>query len=194
MKWRWPFFMKKMLAIICVVALLATGCSAQSGSAQNLSSQSSSANAEQYGKVTAINGKELTLELGTMNAGASGNRSQNGAGSANSKNGTVKSNGKKPSGSAPSGSYPTSGAPRQGGGMREVLTPTGEKKVITISDENIISMQSKGSTSAAKLTDIKVGSILKITMNGTTPTAIEIMQFGRGGRNGSGSSTGSSSK
>ncbi|HEX3037639.1 MAG TPA: hypothetical protein VHO94_01425 [Oscillospiraceae bacterium] len=176
--------MKKILAIVCVIvcaiASLTTGCSSQ-----NTSSQSSNINAGHYGKVTSINGKELTLELGTLNMGAYGNRTKNGNSSGSSNYGGGQFN--KSHSGAPSGSAPArpkgntvSGAPQQGSGTHELLKLTGEKKVITVTDQSTISMQARGDTSPAAFSDIKVGSILKITMNGSTLSTIEIMQFGRG--------------
>lgn len=179
--------MKKILAIsviACVIASLITGCSSQNTATQSTASQSGNTSAGQYGKVTAINGKEITLELGTLNMGTYGNqgKNRNSSGSSNYGGGQFnRSRSGAPSGSAPARPKGNvSGAPQQGGGTHELLKLTGEKKVITVTDQSTISMQDRGNSSPAAFSDIKVGSYLKITMNGSTLSAIDIMQFGRG--------------
>jgi len=192
--------MKRALAIFCTIALLTTGCATQNASSKSASpmipaSQSGSTGTELYGKVTQINGNEITVALGTLNAGAGGR-----PGSANSNGGTGKSS-SKPNGKDPSGSTPAksdekaaSGTPPQGGGMREALTLTGEKKVITISDKSVISAQNMSGTSSSTVSAIKVDSELKITMDGGIVSAIEIMQFWGGKRNTTNRPASSSSK
>jgi len=187
MKWSWSAYMKRFLVIICVIALLATGCAAKSASSPTDLSQSNGTSDGQYGKVTSINGKELTLAIGTLNMGAPRDGTQSGK---NAGGGASRPSGKAPSGSAPQKQPGSSLA----GGTHDIITLAGETKVITISDDSKIVKANKGSTSSATLSDIKVGSILKFTMDGNTLKTVEIMQFGGRDNSAQSSSASSSSK
>ena len=170
--------MKRVLAILCVFTLLASGCASVSAT-----TQSSGTGTELYGKVTSISGNQVTLALGTLNE-AHGEKSVSGP-EGKAQNGSApakrdRSTSRTASADKPDGKT-ASGTPR-GSGAFEMLKLTGEQKVITVSNEKIISMKSKESTSSVALSDIKVNSILKLTMNGDTVSAIEIIQSGRNGK------------
>lgn len=143
-----------------------------------------------YGNVTAISGDTITIAVGTLNQQARP------SGSAPAQQGTDGQN----NGTPPSGN--PSGMP-SGGERPSMLTLTGETKNITVSDPSVISKQSFGSgpnsqqsgssaqpsiaTQQASLTDIQVGSTLKITYasDNTTIQSIEIMGgFNRGNQGG----------
>ena len=161
-----------------------------------------------YGKVTAVSDTKVTLALGTMkgNGGVapdatsgatpSGTAPQkpsdttSGSGSTSSSSGSTTTAPTGTPGGQQSGSAP-SGAP-------DMLTLTGETMTITISDADILSKEtmpgpgnsSSGSTSSSKtatsssaaLTDITVGSILKVTYTSSTKnlTSVVIMGGGQG--------------
>lgn len=113
-----------------------------------------------YGKVTAVDGKKITLAVGTLNV-RNGQGERDGSGP----------NGRKGNagGSAPSGSRERQGSggnrpdsriearpkgaasgtgnaskPDQRGGFDNLLTLTGETRTITVSDESILSRQQMG--------------------------------------------------
>lgn len=139
-----------------------------------------------YGKVTAIDGNKITLALGEMpempqgapggqktddNAATDGqktppvNREQN----SNTTDGSDNSN---PDTQPPSGISDTDAK-----GQRKMLTLSGETKEITISDESIIFN--------GTLADISVDSVLKLTYEGDTLTAVQLVTP-MGGPNGNG--------
>jgi hypothetical protein len=172
--------MKRILAILCVFTLLTTGCASASASTQG-----SGTGTELYGKVTSISGNQVTLALGTLNEAHGDRSASRPEGKARNGSAPAKHDGSTSSGSVspdkPSGKTSNGTTPR-GNGAFQMLTLTGEQKVITVSNEKIISARSTESTSSAALSDIKVNSILKLTMNGDTVTAIEIVQSGRNGK------------
>jgi len=133
-----------------------------------------------FGKVTAIKGKKITVAIGTMKQPSG--RPDNMPTGSNSTQGT------RPSGNQQG--FPPSG------GMPELLTLTGKSKTITITDSvkitklDILSLfgrfsnqQTTATTAAndnsATLSDIAVGSILKITTKtgSDTVASIEIISF-----------------
>lgn len=157
-----------------------------------------------YGEVTKISGTKITLALGTMNtpggnppsgspAGDSGTTSQNStasgvSGSDNSQGGTA------PGGLPAAGGESAPGAGGEGSGP---LTLNGKSVTITISDTGILSkesMQAPGDQSSAdsttasievSLSDISVGSILKVTYKNSVKNlvSVQIMSFGNSGGN-----------
>ncbi|MEI6578808.1 MAG: hypothetical protein WCN92_05020 [Eubacteriales bacterium] len=147
----------------------------------------------EYGKVTVIKGTKITVAIGTMKQ-RSGNSNKIPTGS-NATQGTMPSRNQQ--GTPPSG------------GMPELLTLSGESKTFTVTDSvkitkmNIMELfgrpsdqQTTATTAAtgdsATLSDIAVGSILKINYKTGTDTvaSIEIISinfpggFNPGGQNG----------
>lgn len=147
-----------------------------------------------YGKVTAISGKTVTLALGTMNQpdGAAPN------GAPTAPNGTPAAPSgipaAMPSGTPQNSSGTTSGAP-------DLLTLTGKSITITISDTSIISKENiqmpdkqsssnssntsaSSKTASATLSDITVGSILKVSYTSSTSSLTSVIIMGGGGMSG----------
>ncbi len=206
--------------LIAINILTFTACSQQSTSTAAVSSVTSSAAVTDqstiYGKVTAVNGTKVTLALGTLNQSAgtvSGSNNapqgnppakpgdnQQGSTTGNS-NGTASGSNDAPQGTPPSG----------GPGSAANLVLTGATKTITISDTSVLSKQSaqapggsgtaSGSSSgsvssgnAASLTDIAVGSVLKVTYQTASEALVSVqIMSDSGGAPGGGSSSGSPS-
>ena len=149
-----------------------------------------------YGKVTAISGKKVTLALGTMNQ-SNGGTKPSGTPSAPSGTPAAPSGtpAAVPSGTPSNSSGTTSGAP-------DLLTLTGKSITITISDTSILSKESmqapdkqstsssssstsssstSSKTTSATLSDIAVGSILKVTYTSSTSNLTSVVIMGGGG-------------
>jgi hypothetical protein len=148
-----------------------------------------------YGKVTAISGSKVTIALGTMK----------------------EQGGTPPSGTAPTGtpsastdaaassSTDSTQSGTQQSSAPEFITLTGKSIDITISDTSIISKQSmqvpNGTTTSdtssntATLTDIGVGSILKVTYSSSIKnlTSVVIISTSQPGGTQPGGTTGTSS-
>ncbi len=164
---------KKVMALLLstslVVTILASYniCFAETASETNL-----------LGQVTEISGTSITLALGTENKPGD--------------NGTAPS--EAPSGEppaapseAPSGDPPaapsddgTQTPPSDGGGKQRGggLTLTGETQTITVTDSTVITTDNRGQSSSAALSNITVGSILRVTVSDGSVTAIVIMPSG----------------
>jgi hypothetical protein len=144
--------LKGIIAILLAVNIL--GAAACSGK-----TSSTATGTTVYGKVTKVEGKNITMTVGTWNGGGQGGNNQ----------------GTPPSNSNNQGTPPTGNQGSQQGTPHEMLTLTNEAKTITVSDTSIIKKQSmaapetsndtsKSSTStSASLPDITAGSILKLT-------------------------------
>lgn len=199
------------LAFACVLGMsacsqqTASSSEAQSGASSVNAGGASSASDDHavYGKVTAVDGSKITIAVGTLRGwqgGKSGTASGTGSGQSpqNGKGGASRSGGSNTS-------RPGTGNGGQNG--LDPLTLTGESKTITISDAGILQFQSMGrgrgrqaassgaeqnssaapsvsgseSSRSASLSDIKVGTILKITYqsDGTTPASVVILGGGR---------------
>lgn len=156
-----------------------------------------------YGKVTSINGNEVTIDVGTLKENNSETTSSTTTSSADSATQSADSSTTSPpapptdSSSGTPAAPPTDNgtgtpsAPPSGGtpaGMPEMLTLTGESKTITLSDAIPITKQSGSPTGSdstssstdATATDIAVGTILKITYksNSKEIASIEIVTGG----------------
>lgn len=133
-----------------------------------------------YGQVTAIDGQNITIEVGTLNENGGGPKGSTPNGEAPS--------GEVPSGEAPSGEKSTDDSKDESSGevpekpegednnstsedvdKKEkpsgdfsMLTLTGEEKTITITDESIISSRTTEGTESG-LASIEVGSTLMLT-------------------------------
>lgn len=165
-----------------------------------------------YGKVTAISGSKVTIALGTLNQqGGNQKGSTSGSSAPQGNPPSGQSGSKSGSGSnSTAGSSntqqdtPSSGMP---GGMGDQITLTGKSKTITISNTGIITKQSSagfggqssngqnsanttstsGSTSAS-LSDIRVGSVLKITYKNSLDNLVSVEILSSMGGNSAGSS------
>lgn len=173
-------------AVILAVSVIFAGCG---GSVSGNTAASSTNGNTIYGKVTAVDGQNITIALAENNVMQGGGQQPQGnhgtmpsGGQPQGSPGTMPSDGQQPQGSAPampSGSQQQMNGGTQGGPGG--LTLTGESKTITVSDSTAITTGGKGpNTSAAKasLSEIKAGSVITVTMSGNTVVSITIMQFG----------------
>ena len=176
---------RKILSLLCcvlMIATLSTACSKKTSesSSQNTNNGTSETqnSSDIYGKVTAIDGKKITLALGDMPQGRMGGsapsgmpsgkgNNQDGSASNNTPNGSGNGNGSNsaaPSGAAPSGAPGNnkqfSGNGRQG--MGGFFKENGKTQVITVDDESLIKIQSGNQQTDGSLKDISVDSILTI--------------------------------
>jgi hypothetical protein len=199
------------LAAACSVSLAAcsqqssdAGASAQAPAQTDQQGPASSAAADQdvlYGKVTAVDGSKITMDIGTLNFqgrawnGGAGSRPQGGSG------------GSRPEGSRPSGSRPSGSPQGQRANFSNLLTLTGKSTTITVSDASVLKKQempsgggwnrtdsgapSGGSapsgganrqrgeqTSSASLSDVKTGDILKVTTEKSDGKLISVLIMG----------------
>jgi len=126
-----------------------------------------------YGKVSAIDGSNITLALGEMP------EMQKDSPDAQKPDNIEATDGQKtpPSNQEQNGNPadrpdsdaqpPSDASGTEGRGQREMLTLSGKTKTITISDESIITN--------GTLADISVDSLLKLTYEGYTLTAVELI-------------------
>lgn len=201
-----------LLAVVCLLG--ATACSRQgAASAPAQSGASAGAVSEDkntvYGKVTAVDGDQITIDVGTLDL-PDRQRPESGDGSApqerrpESRGGTFSrpEAGLQGGGSSRGGRDGASGAgsgSRQGGfGGLDLLKTTGESRTITIADPGILSFRrfggargdgssgaepSASSSPAAALADIKVGTILQVEYqdDGQTISSVVILGDAPGG-------------
>ncbi len=190
--------MLKLLALPMAAALLLGLAACSSKNATTPTASGSANTGVTYGKVTAIDGSKITLDMGTINTPSR----QNPQGTPSSPSGTPSQD-------------------KQRGGMGITFTSDGESKTITISDTSILKKQQRenagpgngfpnaspnaspkasvsprptmdpsrtpgandgpggnlAAETAASLSDITVGSILRITYQGATITSIVIMSL-----------------
>jgi hypothetical protein len=206
-----------LLAAISIVSF--TACSQQNASASVTASESATSMGQTtiYGKVTAVDGTKVTMDIGTLpESNRVGGAAQSG-----------RSGGKRQGNSsetAPS-SKPEQGTPPSGGqgGEWNQLTLTGTSKTITISNTSILTKGltgfggrgegrapngkngaaggSGGNTSStnstqrenntnsiskgtpAALTDITVGSILRVTYDTSSQDLVSVQIMGNFGKN-----------
>jgi len=174
-----------LLAVACVLSFSA--CSKQSSSTEAVSNEATTTTSNQttiYGKVTAIDGTKVTLALGTMNT----RPAHSGAATSTAQpSGTPSA---PPSGGDGTASQAPPSGNHEG---QSALTLTGKTKTITISDTSILKKESiptagnwdkqsnsKSSTDTSKnsdttrqaptmtttsaaLSDVTVGTIVKVT-------------------------------
>ena len=174
---------KKGIALLlsaCIIVMLFGGYSV-------IAAGTSSSETTLLGQVTAISGSSVTLALGTENrpdnAGSPPSDTPTGAptgappsgssGTSDTTPGTGGGSGTTGKSSPPAA--PTSG---NGGQMPGGLTLTGETTTITVSGSTSIKIEKTGQTASGTLADITVGSVLKVTLSGSTVTAVVIMQSG----------------
>ncbi len=173
------------LAAACSVSLVAcsqqasdAGASSQAQAQTDQQGSASSAQADQnvvYGKVTAVDGSKITMDIGTLNfqgrgRNGTGSRPQGGSG-----------------GSRPAGSRP-SGQPGQRANFSNLLTLTGKSTTVTVSDAGVLKKQEMPSgganrqrgaqTSSASLSDVKTGDILKVTTEKSDGKLISVLIMG----------------
>ena len=173
--------MKRTLALFLSAGMLATLIAGYSASAADTATSGTNIT----GVVSAISGSSITLALcsdnrqGNMGTPPSGAPAQSPTDSSATtpsgsppSPGTGSSSTAAPSGTAPSGT-PSGTAPSgTGGGM----TLTGKTQTITVLDSTVYTIDSKGQSTSAALSDVAVGNILSVTMSGDTVTAIAIRQ------------------
>lgn len=198
-------FLVLCLAAACSVSLAAcsqqasnAGTSSQAPEQTDQQGSVSSAAADQdivYGKVTAVDGPKITMDIGTLNFQG---RSRNGTGS-RPQGGPV--------GSRPAGSRPSGGQQGQRANFSNLLTLTGKSTTITVSDAGVLKKQemlsgggwnrtgsgvpSGGSassgganrqrgaqTSSASLSDLKAGDILKVTTEKSDGKLLSVLIMG----------------
>ena len=193
----------KIAWILLMAAFLMSlaACSQQSTNTQGMQQGAAQTNSNEttiYGKVTAVDGEKITLALGTMANG--GNKNGEGPG------GNGEPSGNMPSGNMPSGNGTPSGNMPSGGGQGGFgeLTLTGESKTIEITDTGILKKFDMGSgrpsesagtnsgtsgqqrsqrsmgTSSAALSDITVGSTLKVTYKTSDQKLLSVTIMGSG--------------
>lgn len=172
-----------------------------------------------YGKVTAVDGDKITIAVGTLNLPdrQSGDGSARQGPGPGSRGGSFSrpeaglqsgGNGRRQGGSSGSGSGGAQGRQSGSGGF-DLLTPTGESRTITIADPGVLSFQRMGrgagggdssgaaqsasSSPAASLSDVKVGTVLRVDYrdDGQTISSVVILggAFGGSGRAGASSGT-----
>lgn len=181
---------KRILTVFACAALVAVafaGC-------QGASSSSAGTNGNTViGQVTSIDGNKITIKLADNQFAGQNQQGPQNSGQRPQMPDTMPSGGQWQGGGNPfpsGGQMPPSGSnPRGGFGMKF----TGESKTINVTDSTAITtggMRQNQSAAAASLSDIKVDSIIFVTLTGDTATAITIMEFGN--RGGAGPSPGES--
>lgn len=195
-----------LLAGACLLG--ASGCSQQgvaAASAQGGASAGASSGDKNtiYGKVTAVDGDQITIAVGTLNL-PDRQRPESGSGSARQGQGPGL---RAAEGASGSGSGAAQGLQSGSGGF-DLLTPTGESRTITIADPGVLSFQRMGrgarggessgagesasSSPAASLSDIRVGTVLQVDYrdDGKTISSVVILGGAFGGSDRSGASSG----
>ena len=192
---------KKFIGWIVCIVLVLTAFAGCSTSAETTSDTSESTGTTLLGQITAIDGDQITLAIGTENqGGGSGNMPEasgevpSGDGSGTMPSGEVPSgdaSGSMPSGQPSgdasgtkpetSGEVPSGDASgMNGGGMGGGLTLTGEEQTITVSDSTVITIEGTDEDTTGSVSDLAVDDIISVTMSGDTVTAITVRNVGGG--------------
>ncbi len=159
----------------------ASGASAGAGEASGGAASGSADQTAVFGKVTAVDGSKITLALGTLkNSRPSGAASGSG----------------RPERIPPAGSRAASGS-RPAGQGADMLTLSGKTETITISDAGVIKKfgrpgqqgQSGGNASSsgglsASLSEIQVGTILRVSKGKDGALSSVMILGGSGSRSG----------
>ncbi len=172
------------------------------------------------GQVTAVDGDKITLALGEFSMPGRSDNAEGSQGDGTQTPGTGQPSSqpegkpavpdgqqdeKQPSGdqkgqdNAPSGDRqgqnPPSGGQGggmpSGGGMAGGFAASGEEKTVTVTDSTVITLAGREESSEGSLSDITVGSIVTVTLDGDAATAITVGGFG-GGQGGRGPGRGDS--
>lgn len=192
---------KKVITVICIVitAVSVIGCQSSGNNTSTVGSSDTSQAASSetgesafgweedgsiVGQVTAVEGNEITLALGTME------------GPGGQAPGGEMPDGEMPDGEMPDGEMPEKMTgdengiegmepPQNGDGeappeMPGGLNLTGEEQTITVSDETAYTVDERGESTEGSLADIEADSILRVVMDGDTVTSITIMKMGKG--------------
>lgn len=187
-----------------VMAMLLSGCSTSTSQTKTSSDSSTKKSADgiQYGQILSISDSEIVLALGTMSSkGPADNFNQGTSVSAvqaptddkapqgDSAQGGTPPQGNPPSGenrgNPPSGDNPpaegTTGSGIHGDGFgKSMIELTGDKLTLTVSDKTTISYMKNDrdtedtSDTTAKLSDLKEGDIIAVTLDEDGKTALEI--------------------
>lgn len=219
---------KKIWMLLCIMtALCAAGCSSggRSSSEETVSAETevpdTGAESDEEktdesitGRVTAVNGKEITLALMEMPEKGEGGPGGEGQQPPERPEGETMEEGEEPperpegetmaEGEEPperpegetmaEGEQPPSMPEGGKGGVPGGRNATGEEKTITVSEETVFTQGEMGESETASLEDIEEGNLLRVVMDGDTAVSVTIMKMGQGGHgNGkmNGSSTGS---
>ena len=174
--------MKRMISAICaaLLALSLFGCGVKTS--KDLS------NSTVTGKVTAINGSSIILQLGELTGSSSGT-APSGGGTASGAAPSGAPSGNVPSGQAPSGDIPSGNAPSGGGNASgsSASFKAGETSV-TITADDSVAVTVEGAASDTKTTaaDIAVDDVLEVTFgDNNTVTAVTVKNLS-GGNSGGG--------
>lgn len=182
---------RKIAAILVsgfmLVSFAACGSSGAASAAQTNPAprqQAGTSGSTFIGKVTAVSGNTITLDVLARNnqqngRQQNGNNAQRAGVSPNTAtNPTVSNPPGAPSGGNSQHNGNGGGRPNGGGGFN--LTPTGESKTITVTSGTAITIGGRGNSSAGTMADIKTDVILSVSMDGDTVKSIVINNFGNG--------------
>jgi len=151
---------KILVFMFCAAFAALAGCAGAAPAA------SSGGDTTITGRVTAINGNNITIALFQNNL----------RGDWQDRNGTAPGGGDF---TAPSGGPRRSRVPAPSGGWDFGANLTGESKTVTVSDGTPITfgrMGQAGGADKASLSDIQVGSIIIVTLSGDKVSAVSIMR------------------
>lgn len=191
-------FKRALIASLCLILALAllAGCQSAAGSADATGSGS-----DIVGKITVINGNQITLALGTLNQGerpmqeggngepeSSANPETTSSAAADSSNGgadatasaTTEDSGQQGNpldDNSPGGQNGSNGS-GPGGIRGGSFTESGEEKAITVTNETAITFAGQGDGKTGSLFDLAVGDIIVVTLSGDTATAITVEPSG----------------
>ena len=207
LKGYWMMARKKAGKILCIAltALCLAGCqNKEAGGMGENAEMSTGVSAQENhswqeegtitGKVTEINGKEITLALVEMpkmenetpGGGEEGNPPELPEGETMPERkeppelpeGETMPEGEEPPEFSEGQTPPEHGQKEEpdgnGPGMMET---TGEEQTITVSDETVYTMDERGESQEASLADIEEGSILHVKMDGETVSSIKIRKM-----------------
>jgi len=171
--------------MLMVFAILG-GCSSNTDTGRQSAAAADASENTVFGQVTAVNGNEITVALGNQQRPQMNHGGNNGDGESSRQDAIPSGGDGMPSGrpsdlpsgqppEMPSGEMPSGELP-QGG-----LQTTGEEKTVTVSESTVITIRSFKESSEGSLSDIAVGNIVSITMDGDTVKEIAVMRMDRGG-------------
>jgi len=162
--------------------------SGKTNEAKTDSTESSSSATALFGQITAIDGDSITLTVapdmknqkapanGKKPSGSSTEMPQNGQSKDQKSSGDSTETTKKAptDGQKPSGNSTSTEMPSQGNGGQGTSQMSGESKTITITDTTTIEKESSGSTTKGTKDDLTKGTMVSVTMDGSTVKMITI--------------------
>lgn len=203
---------KRLGAALCLTAaLMLAGCQGggktqnpagappgQMGSAEDGQQENSL-----MGKVTAIDGNEITLELVDMPQMGEGGPGERIDGKTRPAEGETMPDGETPpelpeGETMPQGEAPpelpedetmpdgeTPPNPRKGETMQEremlpgEMKTTGEEQVVIVSDKTVYAVDERGESGEASAADIEEGTLVRVVLDGDTAASVTIMRMGQ---------------